>query len=245
MGLEKGMEFPEWAKAKFGRVPVHEELADGDIFAAYGLYIKTLAEGREPDMEKVDLDEIARQKKKAAIEEAAEQQREETKELAEVVDFSRLKARLAERNLTVEEFAEKAFRSKWTLKYILGGRTMADTGMLAHICAVLQCSVNDIVEFRGFEVDERYSTHRTAYYPAVYDEVSYEPLRHLFKTVYRKEPGTKGPGPKQQMERLFRKAEIPAVMQARIRSDSYVPMKYLYRICSILRCTPDYVMEYK
>jgi len=245
MGLEKGMEFPEWARQKFGRTPVQEELADGDIFAAYGLYIKTLAEGGEPDMEKVDLDEIARQKKKAVVEESIRRENEETKELAKVVDFSRLKARMAERNLTVEEFAGKMRCSKWVLKSILSTRTMADTGMLARICALLQCSVNDIVEFRGFEVDKRYSTHRTAYYPAVYDEVSYEPLRHLFKTVYRREPGTKGPGPKQQMERLFRKAEIPAVMQARIRSDSYVPMKYLYRICSILRCTPDYVMEYK
>ena len=245
MGLENGMELKEWAEKKFGRFPTQEEFADGSIFAAYGMYVKALAEGGEPDMDRVDLDEVARQKKEAAIRESRLREQEEEEELAKVVDFSRLKGKIAERNLTVEGFAEKAGISRWGLKFILNGRTMPHTKTLAHICAELQCSVNDIVELRGFEVDGRYGTHRTAYYPAVYGDVSYEPLRHLFKTVFRRKPNVKGPGSKQQLERLFRTAEIPARMQARIRNDDDIPFKYVYSMCRILRCTPDYIMEYK
>lgn len=245
MGMENGMELKEWAEKKFGRFPTQEEFADGSIFAAYGMYVKALAEGGEPDMSRVDLDEEARKKKEEAIRESRLQEIEEEKELAKVVDFSRLKGKIAERNMTVEEFAEKAGCSKWTIGNILTKRTMPHTKTLARICAELQCSVNDIVELRGFEVDERYGTHRTAYYPAVYNDVSYEPLRHLFKTVFRRKPNVKGPGSRQQLERLFRTAEIPARMQARIRNDDDIPFKYVYSICKVLRCTPDYVMEYK
>lgn len=196
-----------------------------------------------------------------------------------MIDFSKLKGYLKVRGIKLKELAERAGMGYSTLLHMTYGYTVNSTGTVAKLCGILRCSVNDIVEFTDIEVAERYKVHRTGYYPPVYDGVTYEPLRHLFKEVY-------GDSWKSKLSEMFDKVKqlsrtvseetekrtlekmmeanriraggefrstghgvmrpgLTADIRAKIRDDESVSFMYVYNICKVLHCTPDYVMDYK
>ena len=183
------------------------------------------------------------------------------------IDFRRLKGLMVARGIKVEELAGKVGIGASTLRQVMGGTALTTTDKVALICAELECSVDDVVEFTGYEVAERYKAKRREFYPAAYREVSYEPLRHLFKGNY-------GDDWKRKLNGLFDSVESTASdrqleecrkgiaamkgvtggltrkglsgnIRHRLREDEGVNMRVIYNICRVLKCTPDYVMEYK
>lgn len=158
--------------------------------------------------------------------------------MAKEVDFSGLKVRLAERGMSLRELADASGVGYSTLQQLAYGMNLTGSDRVARLCAALECSAADVMEFKGVDVSERYSRGWRKYYPAVYNGISYEPLRSLFRENYKGEW-------KRKLTGLYEKAEVPRQMRARFRDDEGVPLKYIYNICRVLKCTPDYVMEYK
>jgi DNA-binding Xre family transcriptional regulator len=196
-----------------------------------------------------------------------------------MIDFSKLKGYPKVRGIKLKELAERAGMGYSTLLQVTYGYNVPSTGTVAKLCGILRCSVNDIVEFTDIEVAERYKVHRTGYYPPVYDGVTYEPLRHLFKEVYgdswksklsemfdRVSPLTRNVSEENVKKKVEKMTEanliraggefrggrhsaarpgLTADMRAKIRDDESVSFMYVYKICKVLHCTPDYVMDYK
>ena len=185
----------------------------------------------------------------------------------EGIDFRRLKGMLVARGIKAEEFAGKVGMSVSTLRQVMGGSALTTSDRVAAICAALECSVNDVVEFTGYEVAERYGRRMREYYPAVYNEVSYEPLRHLFKGNYKEnwkrklnglfdsvestasdrqlEECRKGIAAMKGVTGGLTRRGLSGNIRHRLREDEGVNMRVIYNICRVLKCTPDYVMEYK
>ena len=183
------------------------------------------------------------------------------------IDFRRLKGMLVMKGIRAEDFAEKVGMSISTLRQIMGGGSLTTSDRVARMCAELECSVDDVVEFSGYEVAGRYMKRRREYYPAVYNQVSYEPLRQLFREAYKEEwkrklgelfDSVESTASDRQLEEcrkgikamkgvtgsLTRKG-LSGSVRHRLREDEGVNMRVIYNICRVLKCTPDYVMEYK
>ena len=132
----------------------------------------------------------------------------------------------------------------------------------------LQCSANDIMELRGFEVRDRYKEHRTDYYEPVYGTLTYEPLRRLFRGNYGKDwerklsemfdnvpvdniTESRLAASREAIKRMNPKAEnhteekgLRIRGRRHIKNDEPVSLAVLWEICSVLHCTPDYVIDY-
>ena len=158
--------------------------------------------------------------------------------MSEEVKFNGLKARLAERGMSLRELADVSGVGYSTLQQLVYGMNLTGSDRVARLCAVLECSASDVMEFKGVEVSEKYEEGWRKYYPAVYGGVRYEPLRYLFRKNY-------GDEWKKKLSVMYEKAEVPKGMRARIGADEGIPLKYVGNICRVLRCTPGYVMEYK
>lgn len=185
----------------------------------------------------------------------------------EMVSFDRLREMLRARGIVQEKFSEEIGIPFRTVRMITCGYHLPDTELLAKMCMRLQCSANDIMELRGFEVRDRYKTHRTDFYPPVYGKLTYEPLRNLFKNNYGKDWEKKlsemydnvpveltekeKKAYSENMRRMNPKAVNPTEEKGlrirgrrHIKNDEPVRMSVLWGICSVLHCTPDYVIDY-
>lgn len=184
-----------------------------------------------------------------------------------IVSFERLREVLKKRGIMQEKFSEEIGVPFRTVRMITCGYHLPDTELVAKMCMRLQCSANDIMELRGFEVKDRYKEHRTEFYPPVFGKLTYEPLRNLFKNNYGEEWEKKlsemydnipveltekeRRAYSENMRRMNPKAVKPSEEKGlrkrgrrHIKNDEPVRMSVLWGICSVLHCTPDYVIDY-
>lgn len=184
-----------------------------------------------------------------------------------MVSFDRLRMLLKSCGITQEKFAMEIGISHTGLRELLAGYYVPDTGLIAKMCMKLQCSANDIMELRGFEVRDRYKDHRTEFYPPVYGKLSYEPLRKLFRGNYGKDwekklselydnvpvelSENRQKASRESVKKMNPKAVNPTKekglrITARRKLNREDPVKFsvLWGICSVLHCTPDYVIDY-
>jgi len=192
--------------------------------------------------------------------------REKERNLA-MVSFDRLRLLLKMRDIKQEQFAEEIDISYNVFRAILCGYYVPDTGLLIKMCMRLQCSANDIMELRGFEVKDRYKEHRTEFYPPVYGTLTYEPLRRLFRGNYGKDwkkkllemydnvpvelSKSRLEASRAAVKKMNPKSEKPAEVKGlrvtartKLNNDEPVKLSVLWGICSVLHCTPDYVIDY-
>lgn len=102
----------------------------------------------------------------------------------ELIDFTPLKVLLTKKGIKRQDLADMVGVGVYVIDNYTGGRALPDTEKLAKICAILQCSVNEVVEFTGYEVKERYKGHWDKYVEPRWNGLTYEPLRRLFKGSY-------------------------------------------------------------
>lgn len=156
----------------------------------------------------------------------------------EEISFARLKGMLADKGKSMKSLSEETGIGYSTVQQLVAGNRGTGTDTVAKVCAALRCSARDVMEFRGIDVADRYMRSWREYYPPVYGGVSYEPLRQLFRATYKE-------GWRKRLAGLYEKAGIPVAVRTKINSDEGVSVRFVYEICRVLRCTPDYVMEYK
>lgn len=196
--------------------------------------------------------------------------REKEENLA-MVSFDRLGELLRRRRIRVKDFIAGADIPRSTYLGMQSGSGLPRTDKVVRMCAFLRCSVNDILEFKGIEVSDRYSRHRSEPKEPVYGMLTYEPLRALFRASY-------GDGWKKKLNELYDKVPKPyddrryeasrrsvrimnpkvgdvtghwvgdsglgATTRGRINNDKPVTLDVIYRMCLVLHCTPDYIMDY-
>lgn len=201
-----------------------------------------------------------------------------SEECRKFIDFSRMRGVISDRKIRMTELASITGIGYSSLQQLVYNMRLPSSEPLARICGVLECSVNDVMEFSGYEVDERYKVHRTGYYPPVYNEVTYEPLRQLFRREYgggwkkklaelfdNVEPMEKTESEEDRRNRIKKAHEtlrrkgvefkggcgqrcrpgLTTAIRAKLNDDENVSLIFIYNICKVLRCTPDYVMDYK
>lgn len=156
----------------------------------------------------------------------------------EEISYARLKGMLAERGKSLKSLAEETGAGYSTIQQLIYGSRGTGTDTVARICGVLRCSARDVVEFRGIDVADRYMRPWREYYPPVYGGVSYEPLRKVLRDAC-------GDDWRKKLAELYEKAGIPVAIRTKINYDEGVSVRFVYDICRVLKCTPDYVMEYK
>ena len=174
-------------------------------------------------------------------------------EYREVISFSYMKAQAVRNGGTLKTLAAVSGVPYRTLVRVIGGEVLPDTGTVAAVCGVLQCSVSDVMEFKDLHVrdlfrayeDRPYPEGRRCYTEAVYRRVSYEPLRHTFREAYRDKWKEKLAGMLGGVRGLDGKEGVPARVRALIMQDESIPLRYIHDICIMLRCPPHCVMEYK
>ena len=105
-------------------------------------------------------------------------------EYKDVINFDQLKVTMAKRGISRKCLAESVGINDFVIGNYTSKRTYPNTGVLAKICAVLQCSVNEVVEFTGYDIKEKYKSHWDKYIEPRWNGLSYEPLRRLFRSTY-------------------------------------------------------------
>ncbi len=106
----------------------------------------------------------------------------------ELISLEKIKAVGILRGITIRAMAEASGYSESHFWNVLEGRFIPDTEHIAKLCAFLECSVDDVVEFYGYEVKEIYTKkdpfiEHTPKTGEIYT-VSYEPLRNLILYHY-------------------------------------------------------------
>lgn len=101
-----------------------------------------------------------------------------------LIDFSFLRTAIRDAGVTDGELAERLGFCVSSLRNYIHNRQLPNTEVLAKICAVLQCSVNKVVNFTGYEVKDRFKDSWNGYGKPRWSSLTYEPLRMLFKGTY-------------------------------------------------------------
>ena len=109
----------------------------------------------------------------------------ECKDYKDCIDFSPLKVTLAAKGFTRKALAEMAGTQDYVINNYIAGRAFPDTEKLAKLCAALQCSVDKVVRFSGYDVKDRFKTPWDGYGAPRWNCLTYEPLRMLFINVYK------------------------------------------------------------
>lgn len=108
-------------------------------------------------------------------------------EYVENIDWSGYDRKCAEFGLTSRGACVKAGVSDTLASHMKRGAYFPTTEALAKLCAFFRCGVNELVEFKGFEIKDRYKEPYFKPYEPEEDgvrTVTYEPLRMLFYSVY-------------------------------------------------------------
>jgi len=101
-----------------------------------------------------------------------------------LIDFALLRTAIRDAKITDGELAERLGCSVSSLRNYIHNRQLPDTEVLAKICAALQCSVDKVVSFTGYEVKDRFKTSWDGYGKPRWNGLTYEPLRMLFRGTY-------------------------------------------------------------
>lgn len=112
-------------------------------------------------------------------------------EYKDLIDFGKLKSLAFKRGLSMSALGRNSGISGPHCINIIAGRFIPGTETVARICGYLECSVDEIVDFKGFEVKEYYKG-RDPFVPHEAEEdvlyrTSFEPLRQLLLDVYGEE----------------------------------------------------------
>lgn len=188
-----------------------------------------------------------------------------------IVSFERLRDLLFRRKMSVKEFVAGTGIPRGTYNAIISGSALPKTDKVAGICAFLRCTVDDILEFKGIEVSERYGWHRSEPKEPVYGMLTYEPLRNLFKNFYGGEWKSKlkefydkvpkneddrrhetskrlvrimNPGVGDVTKSWYGDKGLGPSTRTKLNNDRAVTLDVIYRMCLVLHCTPDYIMDY-
>lgn len=109
----------------------------------------------------------------------------------DVIDFSPLKALMAERGLTLKGVADLAGTKDYIICNYISKKTLPNTEALARLCAALQCSADKVVKFTGYDVKDAYKVPWDGYGKSRWNRVTYNPLKILFKNFYGNDWRTK------------------------------------------------------
>ena len=106
-----------------------------------------------------------------------------------LINFRKIGDTARKKVLFLNEVAARAGISKYAITNVMASRYIPTTEVVIGICAAMECSITDVVEFSGFEIRDLYKG-RSGFvaHKAAVDElykVSYEPLRQLFKDNYK------------------------------------------------------------
>lgn len=105
-------------------------------------------------------------------------------EYKDVIDFSPLKSLMNERGLSLRGVADLAGTKDYLIGNYISKKTFPNTEALAKLCAALQCSVDKVVKFTGYDVKDSYKIPWDGYGKPRWNKLTYEPLRMLFQGVY-------------------------------------------------------------
>lgn len=196
--------------------------------------------------------------------------------------FDGLKQKIKESGMTYLDVACEIDVDYGSINSYICGRQAPTTEKLAGLAAVFECSVSELVEFKGFEIKEKFQKPFYKWYPPRKDKipsVQYGPLRMLFKRYYKDQWSKKLTEFYNQIEPLYalspedrqkalenlkkatevRYANLGATehkpghtlytgLNSRTRHDIVrnrpIKLKYVYNMCKVLGCTPDYIMSY-
>lgn len=104
-------------------------------------------------------------------------------EFKDNVSFDGLKKKIDDSPWTRAQICS-CFRINATvLSNTFSGYSLPNSDVLAKFCSLFECSICDLVEFKGYEIKEEFrEPYFRTYEPDFHTGISYEPLRQYFKS---------------------------------------------------------------
>lgn len=178
-------------------------------------------------------------------------------DINECISLKGLKKQITVSTMTKKEICKKADISVNQLIDFLNNRYLPRTDVVAKLAYILDCEVDDLIEFEGIEYKPELDKYSMLPTTCLKNKLSYEPLINMFYDLYGVQYGEKLKKmysklntvfPNKTLEKKHGDTEFKEpgkTCRLKIQKTESMPLYHVYEICNLIKCKPGCVFGYE